>query len=58
LRLLPLLGTYLSYREIAESMSLSRSTIKVQATSIYRKLGVSSRTQAVVRARDLGLLDG
>jgi LuxR family maltose regulon positive regulatory protein len=57
LRLLPLLGTCLSYREIAESRSLSRSTIKVQATSICRKLGASSRTQAVMRARDLGLLD-
>jgi LuxR family maltose regulon positive regulatory protein len=58
LRLLPMLATYLSLREIADQVSLSRATIKAQATSIYRKLGASSRSQAVMRARDLGLLDG
>ncbi len=58
LRLLPVLATYLSLREIAEQLSLSRATVKAQATSIYRKLGASSRSQAVMRARDLGLLDG
>jgi len=39
-------------------MSLSRHTVKAEATSIYRKLGASSRDQVVMRARDLGLLDG
>jgi len=58
LRLLPRLATYLSLREIAGQMSLSRATIKAQASSIYRKLGASTRSQAVTRARDLGLLDG
>jgi LuxR family maltose regulon positive regulatory protein len=58
LRLLPVLATHLSFPEIAGQLSLSRSTIKVEAASIYRKLGVSSRNQAVTRARDLGLLDG
>ena len=58
LRLLPLLATHLTFPEIAEQMSLSRSTVKAEATSIYRKLGTSSRNQAVMRARDLGLLDG
>jgi LuxR family maltose regulon positive regulatory protein len=38
--------------------SLSRNTIKSQATSTYRKLGASTRGQAVTRARELGLLDG
>jgi LuxR family maltose regulon positive regulatory protein len=38
-------------------MFLSRNTIKSQAISIYRKLGASSRSQAVSRSRDLGLLD-
>jgi LuxR family maltose regulon positive regulatory protein len=47
LRLLPLLCTHLSFPEIAAKMFLSRNTIKSEATSIYRKLGVSSRTQAV-----------
>ena len=41
----------------ALQMSLSRHTVKAEVTSIYRKLGASSRDQAVMRARDLGLLD-
>jgi LuxR family transcriptional regulator, maltose regulon positive regulatory protein len=57
LRLLPILATNLSFPQIAEQMSRSRHTIKTQATSIYRKLGASSRNQAVMRARSLGLLD-
>ena len=57
LRLLPILATHLSFPQIAEQMSLSRHTVKAEATSIYRKLGASSRNQAVARARDLGLLD-
>jgi LuxR family maltose regulon positive regulatory protein len=58
LRLLPLLSTHLSLPEIAEQMFLSHSTIKSEAMSVYRKLGVSSRSQAVDRSRDLGLLEG
>jgi LuxR family transcriptional regulator, maltose regulon positive regulatory protein len=58
LRLLPLLSTHLSFPEIAAKMFLSRNTIKSEATSIYRKLGVSSRTQAVSRSVVLGLLAG
>jgi LuxR family transcriptional regulator, maltose regulon positive regulatory protein len=57
LRLLPILATHLSFPQIAEQMSLSRHTVKAEVTSIYRKLGASSRNQAVARARDLGLLD-
>ena len=58
LRLLPLLSTHLSFPEIAAEMFLSRTTIKSQAMSIYRKLGASSRSQAVARSRELGLLEG
>ena len=58
LRLLPLLSTHLSFPEIAEEMFLSRHTIKSEANSIYRKLGVSSRSQAVSRSLELGLLAG
>jgi LuxR family maltose regulon positive regulatory protein len=58
LRLLPLLSTHLSFPEIAAELFLSRSTIKTQVLSIYRKLGASSRNQAVSRARELGLLEG
>jgi len=59
LRLLPMLCTHLSLApEIAAEMFLSRNTVKSEAFSIYRKLGVSSRSQAVARSRDLGLLEG
>jgi LuxR family maltose regulon positive regulatory protein len=58
LRLLPLLSTYLPLTEIAAELFLSPNTIKTQASSIYRKLGASTRSQAVSRARQLGLLDG
>jgi LuxR family maltose regulon positive regulatory protein len=58
LRLLPLLSTHLSFPEIGTELFLARTTIKSQALSIYRKLGVPSRSQAVARARELGLLEG
>jgi LuxR family transcriptional regulator, maltose regulon positive regulatory protein len=58
LRLLPLLSTHLSFPEIAAEVFLARTTIKSQALSIYRKLDAQSRSQAVDRARELGLLEG
>ena len=58
LRLLPLLSTHLSFPEIGEELFLSPNTIKSQANSLYRKLGASSRSQAVTRARGLRLLEG
>jgi LuxR family maltose regulon positive regulatory protein len=58
LRLLPLLSTHLSFPEIAAELFVSPNTAKTHAVSIYRKLGASTRTQAVTRARELGLLDG
>jgi LuxR family maltose regulon positive regulatory protein len=58
LRLLPLLSTHLSFPEIAAELFVSRNTVKAQVQSIYRKLGASSRSGAVGRARELGLLEG
>jgi LuxR family maltose regulon positive regulatory protein len=58
LRLLPLLSTHLSFPEIAGELFLSRNTVKSQVNAIYRKLGVCSRSQAVSRSVELGLLDG
>jgi LuxR family transcriptional regulator, maltose regulon positive regulatory protein len=55
LRLLPLLSTHLSFREISERLFVSSHTVRTQAYSAYRKLGVSSRSEAVARARELGL---
>jgi LuxR family maltose regulon positive regulatory protein len=57
LRLLPLLVTHLSFPEIGERLYISRHTVKTQAMSIYRKLGVSSRSEAVSAARQMHLLD-
>ena len=55
-RLLRLLGTHYSFREIGGQLYLSQHTVKSQAMSIYRKFGVSSRSEAIQYARDLGLL--
>ena len=56
LRLLPLLSTHLPVPEIAAELFLSPHTVKSEMKSIYRKLGATSRTQAVTRSRELGLL--
>jgi LuxR family maltose regulon positive regulatory protein len=53
LRLLP---TRLSLREIGSELYVSQNTVKTHVRSIYRKLAVSSRADAVARARELGLL--
>jgi LuxR family maltose regulon positive regulatory protein len=57
LRLLPLLATHLSFREIGERLFVTRNTVKTQAISVYRKLGVSSRSEAIQRAAERGLVD-
>ena len=49
--------THLSLREIGDRLYVSRNTIKTQAISIYRKLGVSSRSGAIDRMHELGLLE-
>jgi LuxR family transcriptional regulator, maltose regulon positive regulatory protein len=58
LRVLPLLATHLSFPEIGAELFLSPNTVKSQAISLYRKLGVSSRSQAVAKSRELALLEG
>ncbi len=57
LRLVPMLATHLSFREIGARFFLSRNTVKTQAISVYRKLGASSRSEAVVLATNLGLIE-
>ena len=56
LRVLPLLASHLTFAEMAEKLFVSRNTVKSQAISIYRKLGVSTRNEAVMRAAELGLM--
>lgn len=58
LRLVPFLASHLSLQEIADRMYLSRATIKTHTDSVYRKLGVQNRSQAVVRLEAVGLLAG
>ncbi len=58
LKLLPHLATHLSLKKIAEELVIGRETAKSQATSIYRKLGVSSRADAVAAAARIGLIAG
>jgi LuxR family maltose regulon positive regulatory protein len=57
LRLLPMLTTHLSFAEIGERLHVSKTTVKSEAISIYRKLGASSRSEAVQQAGQIGLLD-
>ena len=56
LRLLPYLQTHLTASGIAERLFVSSHTVKAEVKSIYRKLGVSSRHDAVQKATAIGLL--
>ena len=58
LRLLPYLQTHLTAEKIAERLFVSKHTVKAEFRAIYRKLGVSSRDDAVQRATAIGLLGG
>ena len=54
LGVLRLLRTELSQREIGAELFVSVNTVKSHTRSIYRKLGVATREEAVRRASDLG----
>ena len=56
LEVLQLIAEGLTNPEIASRLFLSLNTVKAHARNIYGKLGVHNRTQAVVRARTLGIL--
>jgi LuxR family transcriptional regulator, maltose regulon positive regulatory protein len=55
LRILKLLPTS-TYLQIADTLYISRNTVKVHLRSVYQKLGAASRAQALERAVDLSLL--
>ena len=57
LRLIPLLSTHLTFPQIGTRLHVSRHTVKSQAISIYQKLGVSSRAEAIDRLEEIGLLE-
>jgi LuxR family transcriptional regulator, maltose regulon positive regulatory protein len=54
---LKLVAAGLTNREIANQLVISAETVKKHAANICAKLGVSNRTEAAARARELGLLD-
>ena len=56
LEVLQLVAEGLSNREISERLYLALSTVKGHNRVIYGKLNVSRRTEAVARARELGIL--
>jgi LuxR family maltose regulon positive regulatory protein len=57
LRVLRMLPTHLSFREMGMRLQVSSNTIKTHAHAVYRKLDACSRSEAVVRARRMGLVD-
>ncbi len=56
IEVLHLLAEGLTNREIAQRLYLSPNTVRVHTSHIYGKLGVHNRTQAVAKARSLGVL--
>lgn len=58
LEVLRLLPSELSEAQLAQRLFVSRNTVHSHVRAIFRKLSVSSRAEAVDRARALGLLDG
>jgi DNA-binding CsgD family transcriptional regulator len=56
MEILQLIADGYSNKEIAHELSLSVNTVKMYTSQLYQKLDVNRRTEAVVRARQLGLL--
>jgi LuxR family maltose regulon positive regulatory protein len=56
LEVLDLIALGLSNHEIAERLFIAHGTVKRHINNIYAKLQVHRRTEAVARARELGLL--
>ncbi len=57
LRVLSFLPYYLSFKEIGQRLGVKETTIKSQSLAIYQKLGAATRSDAVDRAVDAGLLE-
>ena len=51
-----MLGGSLSLREIGQQLHVSPNTVKTHTKAIYRKLGVSTRLDAIAKGHDAGIL--
>jgi DNA-binding NarL/FixJ family response regulator len=58
LEVLKLLGEGRSNKEISAALAIADRTVRAHLTELFRTLGVSSRTQAILTAQRLGLLGG
>ena len=56
LQILAMLPSGLSLRDIGEKLYVSRNTVKSHVAGLYRKLGATSRTAAIARARQLDVI--
>ena len=56
LTILRLLPAPTSLRELASALFVTPNTLKTHVRAIYRKLGVESREEAVIRAHERGLI--
>ncbi|MFN8378225.1 MAG: LuxR C-terminal-related transcriptional regulator [Anaerolineae bacterium] len=56
MEILQLIGQGMTNEQIADALVLSRGTVKAHSHNIYGKLGVTNRTQAVLKAAEVGLL--
>ncbi|MFE1885374.1 response regulator transcription factor [Streptomyces diastatochromogenes] len=55
LEILDLIASGLDYRQIARRLTISDKTVRNHVSSIFAKLQVNDRAQAIVRARNAGL---
>ncbi len=56
LEILRLFATAMSNQQIADRLVVARSTVKWHINNLYAKLGVTSRAEALARAKELGVL--
>ena len=56
-RVLQMLPSHRTFKEMGRDLYVSHNTVKTHAISVYRKLGVTSRSEAVHMSRRLGLID-
>lgn len=56
MEVLQLLGQGMSNQEIADQLFVSENTVKTHTNRIFEKLGIKSRAQAMVKAKEIGMI--